>query len=116
MVARRACSPLRFGLRPALLGSPTHRFRRAYQPFLPQVYGRIILPASQPGPQGSRTMTNRTIADMLFDYAGFLEARRASLYRIRAYRRAAETILALDRSVEKILEVNGRAGLAALPS
>jgi DNA polymerase/3'-5' exonuclease PolX len=60
-------------------------------------------------------MTNRIIAEMLFDYAGFLEARRASVYRIRAYRRAAETILSLDRSVEKILEVNGRAGLAALP-
>jgi DNA polymerase/3'-5' exonuclease PolX len=60
-------------------------------------------------------MTNRTIAAMLFDYAGFLEARQASLYRIRAYRRAAETILSLDRPVVKILAINGREGLAALP-
>jgi DNA polymerase (family 10) len=60
-------------------------------------------------------MTNRSIAAMLFDYAGFLEARQAGLFRIRAYRRAAETILSLDRSVEKILEADGRAGLAALP-
>ena len=46
-------------------------------------------------------MDNRTIARQLLDWAHSLEAEHANLYRIKAYRRAAETILGLDRSVEE---------------
>jgi DNA polymerase/3'-5' exonuclease PolX len=60
-------------------------------------------------------MDNRTIANRLIDYAHHLEAREASLYRIRAYRRAAETILRLDRPAVEIAAENGRRGLSALP-
>lgn len=60
-------------------------------------------------------MDNRTIAHKLLDYANFLEAREASLYRVRAYRRAADTILALDRPLADIVAEGGRRGLEALP-
>jgi DNA polymerase/3'-5' exonuclease PolX len=60
-------------------------------------------------------MDNRSIANRLIDYAHHLEAREASLYRIRAYRRAAETILRLDRPAVEIVAENGQRGLRALP-
>jgi DNA polymerase/3'-5' exonuclease PolX len=60
-------------------------------------------------------MDNATIARRLMDYAHELEAERESLYRVRAYRQAAATILGLDRPLGDLLAEAGRAGLAALP-
>ena len=58
-------------------------------------------------------MDNRTIAAWLTDYANYLESQEGSLYRVRAYRRAAETILGLDRPVG-VAARNGREAAAAL--
>ncbi len=60
-------------------------------------------------------MDNRTIAERLTGFARYLESRRKSLYRVSAYRRAAETILNLDRAAEDIVAERGRKGLEALP-
>jgi DNA polymerase (family 10) len=60
-------------------------------------------------------MTNRTIAIQLLEHAHDLEQRRSSLYRIRAYRRAAETILGLDRPLAEIASKSGRKSLRLLP-
>ena len=60
-------------------------------------------------------MDNRTLAKKLTDQAHLLETRRESLFRIMAYRRAAETILGLDEPVENIVSRLGRKGLQALP-
>jgi DNA polymerase (family 10) len=60
-------------------------------------------------------MDNRTIACRLFGAAHSLEQEHANLYRVRAYRRAAETILGLDRSVEDIVTLAGRKALKKLP-
>jgi hypothetical protein len=60
-------------------------------------------------------MDNRQIAKHLIDYADYLEAREANLYRVRAYRRAAETVLSLERPAADLLAAEGRAGLEQLP-
>lgn len=60
-------------------------------------------------------MDNRTIAEQLLNYAHYLEAREENLYRVQAYRRAAETILGLDRPLADVLAERGRDGLEALP-
>jgi len=60
-------------------------------------------------------MTNREIARQLTDYAHFLESRRASLYRIKAYRKAAETILGLAIPIGYLYEEEGRKGIRSLP-
>ena len=60
-------------------------------------------------------MDNRTLAQWLTDYAHLLETRPENLYRVRAYRRAAQTVLGLSRQVTDILEHEGRAGLSRLP-
>ncbi len=60
-------------------------------------------------------MDNQSIAKRLIEYASYLEAREANLYRVRAYRRAADTVLALDRPVSEIVSLEGREGLEALP-
>jgi hypothetical protein len=59
-------------------------------------------------------MDNRQIAQQLLTYAEYLEAREANLYRIRAYRRAAETVLALDRPLADLVAAEGREGLEEL--
>src|SRR5262249_33275252 len=56
-----------------------------------------------------------TIAEKLIEYATYLEAREANVYRVRAYRQAAQTLLGLDREVKDLLVAEGRAGLEALP-
>lgn len=61
-------------------------------------------------------MDNRTLAVRLIDMAHDLEQKHASVFRIRAYRRAAETVLGLDRRVEEIFAEGGRRRLAELPS
>jgi hypothetical protein len=60
-------------------------------------------------------MDNRTIAQRLVEYANYLEAQEMNVYRVRAYRKAAETVLRLERPVEEIVKQEGRAGLEALP-
>ena len=61
-------------------------------------------------------MDNRTIAQRLTEYADYLASKRSNLYRVQAYRRAAETILGLDRQVEDIVAAEGRKGLQSLPA
>jgi DNA polymerase (family 10) len=60
-------------------------------------------------------MNNATIAQKLTEYAAYLEAREASVYRVRAYRQAAQTVLGLERPLTEILAAEGRGGLEALP-
>jgi DNA polymerase (family 10) len=60
-------------------------------------------------------MDNRTVARRLTIRAQTLEKDRASLFRVRAYRRAAETILSLEFPVARLLEEGGRRKLADLP-
>jgi len=60
-------------------------------------------------------MDNRAIADRLTGHAHSLERTSHSLFRIKAYRRAAETILGLGCPVEEIIEKQGRKGLEDLP-
>jgi DNA polymerase (family 10) len=65
--------------------------------------------------QGDLSMDNRTVARKLLDWARSLEAERASIYRVKAYRRAAETILGLERPVEELVAGGGRKSLKELP-
>jgi hypothetical protein len=60
-------------------------------------------------------MDNATIARRLNDYATFLEGEESNLYRVRAYRRAAATVLEQDRPLEDVVNEKGRAGLEELP-
>lgn len=60
-------------------------------------------------------MDNRTIAHRLLECAHSLEGKHASLYRIQAYRRAAETILGLEQPVEEIVAADGQKTLKRLP-
>jgi hypothetical protein len=60
-------------------------------------------------------MNNQTIAERLTAHAHDLEEEGSSLYRIKAYRRAAETILGLDQPVADMVAHQGRKGLEALP-
>ena len=60
-------------------------------------------------------MTNQCIAKKLIEHAHNLEEQNEGLYRIRAYRRAAETILGLDRQLTDIVAESGQSGLHALP-
>jgi DNA polymerase (family 10) len=60
-------------------------------------------------------MDNQTIARKLTEYANHLEARESNVYRVRAYRQAAQTVLRLERQVKDIVAQEGRAGLEALP-
>lgn len=60
-------------------------------------------------------MDNRAVAHRLMEMAHSLEEQHASLFRVQAYRRAAETILGLDRPVEEIVVHDGRKALRRLP-
>jgi DNA polymerase (family X) len=60
-------------------------------------------------------MDNHTIAQRLRDYANYLDSQEMNVYRVRAYRKAAETVLTLDRPLTELVEKEGRAGLEALP-
>jgi DNA polymerase (family 10) len=60
-------------------------------------------------------MDNATIARKLNDYATFLEGEDSNLYRVRAYRRAAATVLEQERSLAEVVNEKGRAGLEELP-
>lgn len=56
-------------------------------------------------------MTNAEIAYRFEQVARLLTEQRANLYRVRAYRRAAEILRPVDRQVEEILQHEGEAGL-----
>lgn len=60
-------------------------------------------------------MDNRTVARQLLNAAHHLEQEHASLYRVRAYRQAAETVLGLDEPIEDIVSHSGRKALKRLP-
>src|SRR5713101_2504397 len=60
-------------------------------------------------------LKNHEIARKLLEYAHFLDASEANLYRVRAYRRAAETVMRLDQPVADLLDTVGRQGLEELP-
>jgi DNA polymerase (family 10) len=82
--------------------------------FIFNVYKRIIIQA-EASSLSVFSMENRTIADRLTEYARYLDCRDANPYRARAYRRAAETVLSLDRPLADIVAERGRAGLEELP-
>jgi hypothetical protein len=60
-------------------------------------------------------MDNATIARKLNDYANYLEGEDTNVYRVRAYRRAAATVLAQERPLAEVVNEKGRAGLEDLP-
>jgi DNA polymerase (family 10) len=60
-------------------------------------------------------MDNRMIARRLLDMAHLLERDRVNLYRVRAYRQAAQVIDGLDQPLEDLLATSGRKGLKELP-
>ncbi len=60
-------------------------------------------------------MDNETIARKLNEYATFLEGQEPNVHRVRAYRRAAETVRQERRPLKEIVEQEGRSGLEALP-
>jgi DNA polymerase (family X) len=60
-------------------------------------------------------MANRDVASRLDEVAQILEEQGASVFRVRAYRRGAETLRGLERSVSEIFEEGGMDALEALP-
>ena len=58
---------------------------------------------------------NAEIADQLARRARQLETDGANVYHVRAYRNAAEWCLSFDKSLQNIFQLEGRAGLRALP-
>jgi hypothetical protein len=60
-------------------------------------------------------MDNHTIAERLLEFAAYLEGIDANLYRVRAYRQAASTVLALDQPVKDLVAERGRQRLEELP-
>jgi hypothetical protein len=60
-------------------------------------------------------MDNATIARKLNDYAIYLEGEDSNVYRVRAYRRAAATVLSQERALAEVVQEKGRAGLEELP-
>jgi DNA polymerase (family 10) len=60
-------------------------------------------------------MTNHEIANRLQEHARLLRKRHDNLYRVKAYRFAAEAVLRLDRPVEELVQEKGRHALEELP-
>jgi DNA polymerase/3'-5' exonuclease PolX len=60
-------------------------------------------------------MDNHTVARRLREYARHLDRHRDNLFRIRAYRLAADVVERLDRPVYQLLQERGHEALAALP-
>jgi DNA polymerase (family 10) len=60
-------------------------------------------------------MDNQQLAQHLLEHAHVLDAEGGNLYRVRAYRLAARTIMELDEPVTALLERRGRLGLEELP-
>lgn len=66
------------------------------------------------GPANSRRI-NRAIADRLDEAAKLLEEQQANPFRVRAYRRAAETVAGLGEAIDAFFLRNGIEGLQSLP-
>lgn len=60
-------------------------------------------------------MDNQTIARKLIEYADYLDGEEPNVYRARAYRRAAETVLALKQPLTELYAQRGREALDELP-
>jgi DNA polymerase (family 10) len=60
-------------------------------------------------------MTNLEIARQLIEFAHFLEMRGESPYRVRAYRRGAETIMGLSDEIASLYYDRGIQGIRELP-
>ena len=60
-------------------------------------------------------MSNTEIANKLQEQARTLRRQHENLYRVKAYRRAAETLLRLDRPIEDLVHERGRNALEELP-
>jgi len=60
--------------------------------------------------------TNQRLVDRLREAADLLEGQGANPFRVGAYRRAAETLVRLERDAADILEREGQEGLIALPN
>jgi putative hydrolase len=58
---------------------------------------------------------NREISTRLREAAQLLDAQGASPFRVRAYRRAADTVAGLAEEIHALLDRSGIAGLVALP-
>ena len=61
------------------------------------------------------TVTNEQIAELLDQVADRLEAQRANVYRIDAYRAGAEVVRRHETSIQDLALTEGREGLDALP-
>lgn len=83
------------------------------------VAARKTAPTSSDPPRSAETPVacalNRVVAERLREAAALLDEQAASPFRVRAYRRAADTVAELRRNVGEIVEGDGRAGLDALP-
>jgi len=66
-----------------------------------------------PAPMAERL--NDNVAGRLDEVASLLAAQGANPFRVRAYRRAAETLRQMPRPVSEVLEQEGLEGLQALP-
>jgi predicted flap endonuclease-1-like 5' DNA nuclease len=66
-------------------------------------------------PISEQQLTNEQIAARLQEVADLLESQGANPFRVRAYRTAAESVKALNRSVVDILAEKGLDGLTELP-
>ncbi|HVO17579.1 MAG TPA: helix-hairpin-helix domain-containing protein [Alphaproteobacteria bacterium] len=62
-----------------------------------------------------RQLNNQDVADRLREAADLLEQQGANPFRVSAYRRAAETVVALDRPLVRLLDEGGLDALMALP-
>lgn len=60
-------------------------------------------------------VTNEQIAELLDQVAGRLEAQRANIYRVDAYRAGAEVVRRHETSIQDLALTEGREGLDALP-
>jgi DNA polymerase (family 10) len=60
-------------------------------------------------------MTNAEIADKLNGYARELRRRHENLFRVKAYRKAAEMVLRLGCPVDELVHEKGRKALARIP-
>jgi DNA polymerase (family 10) len=58
---------------------------------------------------------NEVIAEKLREMADLLDQQQADNFRVSAYRKAAQTLIALDRPVEDTWRSEGLSGLVALP-
>jgi hypothetical protein len=72
-------------------------------------------PAVADGRSPDQTRLNRTIADRLEEAASLLEQQQANPFRVRAYRRAAQTVSGLEEKIDILFARAGAEGLEALP-